>query len=120
VGSRVCVQALETSDVSEPLDRLANMLRNQEPHRVALLFDEVLMPRKRREPEPIGDALRDAIRKEGYTAYRLSKMTGSSIDSIQRWLSGERQGLTLKTVERLAVALDLVLVPREPAEGKRS
>jgi plasmid maintenance system antidote protein VapI len=75
------------------------------------------MARKKREPEPITDALRNAIRKEGYTAYRLSKMTGSSIDSIQRFIDG-KQGLTLRTVERLAAVLDLVLVPKDQAERK--
>jgi hypothetical protein len=44
-------------------------------------------------------------------------MTGASIDSIQRWLNRE-QGLTLKTVEKLAAALDLVLVPRDRVKGQ--
>jgi hypothetical protein len=68
--------------------------------------------KRRRAPEPIGNAIRVVIRERALTAYRLAQMTGSSIDSIQRWLNRE-QGLNLATVERFAVALNLVLVPRE-------
>jgi antitoxin component HigA of HigAB toxin-antitoxin module len=99
-------------DMSEQFDRLAELLRQQAPDRVDALFDEVLMPRKRKAPEPIGETLKAAIRERGFTAYRLSQLTGVSIDSIQRWLNGQH-GLTLKTAEKLAAALDLVLVPRE-------
>jgi hypothetical protein len=66
---------------------------------------------KSSEPEPITDALLRAIRKQELTAYRLSKMTGSSIDSIQRFMD-RKQGLTLKTVNRLVDALGLII--REP------
>jgi hypothetical protein len=73
------------------------------------------MGRKRQtSTEPIADALRAEIKRRELTAYRLAQMTGASIDSIQRWLNGE-QGLRLATAERLMVALDLVVVPREQA-----
>jgi plasmid maintenance system antidote protein VapI len=71
------------------------------------------MGRKKRTPvEPIADALRAEIKRRELTAYRLAKMTGSSVDSIQGFISGTK-GLTLKTIERLMMALDLVVVPRE-------
>jgi hypothetical protein len=102
--------------MSERFDRLESLLRDQSPERVDALF-EVLMPRKKRtpEPEPIGETLKSIIRERELTAYRLAQMTGSSIDSIQRWLNGER-GITLRTAEKLATALDLVLVPRGGGE----
>jgi antitoxin component HigA of HigAB toxin-antitoxin module len=102
--------------LTEQFDRLAALLGDQAPERVDALF-EVLMPRKKRAPEPIGETLKAIIRERSLTAYRLAQMTGSNIDSIQRWLNGER-GLTLKTVERLAASLDLVLVPRDSTERK--
>jgi antitoxin component HigA of HigAB toxin-antitoxin module len=117
MGSSLRKHPATPSGISEKLDRLANLLGDQAPERRAALFDEVLMPRKKQEPEPIGETLKAIIRERELTAYRLAQMTGSSIDSIQRWLNGE-QGLTLKTVERLAAALDLVLVPREPEKGR--
>jgi plasmid maintenance system antidote protein VapI len=76
------------------------------------------MGRKKRTPvEPIADALRAEIRRRELTAYRLAKMTGSSVDAIQGFISGTK-GLTLKTIERLAAALALVLVPRDQVKGE--
>jgi adhesin HecA-like repeat protein len=71
------------------------------------------MARKKRTPaEPIADALRVEISRRELTAYRLAKLTGPRVDNIQGFISGT-QGLTLKTIERLALALDLELRPRE-------
>jgi antitoxin component HigA of HigAB toxin-antitoxin module len=105
---------VEKSSVSEQqFDRLAGLLAKQAPERVDALFDEVLtMPRKTRTPEPIADTIKAVIRERKLSTYALGKMSGVSSGIISRWLNDER-GLTLRTAERLAAALDLVLVPRE-------
>jgi hypothetical protein len=122
VGSRVyqpIVEPTVESGLNEQGERLASLLAVQAPERVDALFDEVLMPtpkksrRKKKAPEPIGDVLRAEIRRRGLSGYELGKLAGIAPDSVQRWLSGQRSSMSLKTVERLVVALDLVLVPRE-------
>jgi DNA-binding phage protein len=103
--------------VNDPLDRLAARLAEQAPERVDQFFDQVLdmpkRPRKRRRaPEPIGNAIKATIRERGLSTYALGKLAGVSPGIISRWLNGERSP-SLKTLERLTAALDLVLVPRE-------
>jgi plasmid maintenance system antidote protein VapI len=61
---------------------------------------------------PVSRALRDAIAERGWTAYAAAKRAGVSVDAIQRFLNEER-GLTLATVDKLAVALGLTLCPDE-------
>jgi plasmid maintenance system antidote protein VapI len=57
--------------------------------------------------------LREAISGQGLTAYAAAKRAGVSVDAIQRFLNAER-GLTLATVDKLAVALGLSLCPDDP------
>jgi hypothetical protein len=59
----------------------------------------------------IGDIIKEEICNRDLTAYSLSKMTGVSAVTIQRFLTGER-GLTLSTVEKLTAALELELCRR--------
>jgi transcriptional regulator with XRE-family HTH domain len=62
-------------------------------------------------PIMLEQAIKDRIRSLGLTAYATGKMSGMSPTMIQRFLSGKR-GLTLKTADKLATALDMVLVTR--------
>jgi plasmid maintenance system antidote protein VapI len=75
-------------------------------------------PRKKSVPKPtVSGALRDTIRKQGLTAYAAAKKSGVSVDAVQRFLNDQR-GLTLGTVDKLAVSLGLTLCPAdEPSEG---
>jgi transcriptional regulator with XRE-family HTH domain len=56
-------------------------------------------------------AIKDRMKSLGLTAYAAGKMSGMSPTMIQRFLNGQR-GLTLKTADKLAKALDLVLMTR--------
>jgi transcriptional regulator with XRE-family HTH domain len=64
-------------------------------------------------PSPIAGVIKATIRERGLTAYRVSKMSGVTIDSIQRFLNGER-GLSLASADKLAHALGLELRPVAP------
>jgi plasmid maintenance system antidote protein VapI len=72
------------------------------------------MGKKRKTVAPVGmleGAIRDRIRGLGLTPYRVGKMTGVDASVIQRFMANERS-LTLDTAEKLANALDLVLVTK--------
>jgi transcriptional regulator with XRE-family HTH domain len=63
------------------------------------------------EPVMLEQAIKDRIKSLGLTAYAAGKMSGMSPTMIQRFLSGKR-GLTLKTADKLAKALDMILITR--------
>jgi plasmid maintenance system antidote protein VapI len=70
------------------------------------------MAKKRKKVGPVGmleGAIRDRIRGLNLTPYRVGKMTGVDASVIQRFMADERS-LTLDTAEKLAKALDLVLM----------
>jgi DNA-binding phage protein len=97
---------------SDQFDRLAGLLAEQAPERVDRLFDEVMMPRKKRAPEPIASVIKATMKARGLTAYALGKASGVSVTIISRWLNGERSP-SLGTIEKLVTALNLVLVEAE-------
>jgi DNA-binding phage protein len=112
MGTPLFIPIAQESSVSEQFDRLAVLLGDQAPERVDALFDEVLMPRKKATPATLSEVIEHTIRERGLSAYAVAKSAGINAAMVQRFLNHER-GLTLRTVERLAAALDLVLVPRE-------
>lgn len=59
------------------------------------------------EPVKLSDQLRDAIRKSGWSIYRLSKESDVAPSVISRFLSGT--ALTTDTLDRIAAALGLRL-----------
>ncbi len=63
------------------------------------------------------DTLKEIIRSRGLTAYALAKMSGASVDPIQRFLNGER-GLSIATFDKLTEALGLDLVERKTTRRK--
>jgi hypothetical protein len=80
-----------------------------------LLRDTNAMGKKTRAKNaPVNRMLRKTIRARGLTAYATAPQAGVSVDAVQRFLKRER-GLTLATVDKLSVALDLTLCPDEPA-----
>jgi hypothetical protein len=95
--------------VSRRLDRLADKLRDQAPDRIDRLFDEVLMPKRKRPAEPMADTIRATIRSRGLSAYAVAQLAGINATPIQRFMNGER-GISLRTAEKIAAALDMVLV----------
>jgi plasmid maintenance system antidote protein VapI len=72
------------------------------------------MGKKRKTPAPAGmleAAIRDRIRGLNLTPYRVSKMTRVDASVIQRFMA-EQRDLTLKTADKLAEALDMILITR--------
>lgn len=57
---------------------------------------------------PVARALRSRILGANLTAYRAAKLSGVSVDSVLRWLSGER-GLTLASADKMAEALGVIV-----------
>jgi plasmid maintenance system antidote protein VapI len=77
------------------------------------------MKRSKKERQPVSGPLRDTIQERGLTAYWAAKRAGVSVDAVRRFLNDER-GLTLRTVDKLALTLDLTLCPDHPPSRRRS
>ena len=60
-------------------------------------------------PEPLSQALRDALLTEGRTIYEIAKAIGIEPDSLYRFQGGK--DIRLDTADRLAKALGLELQP---------
>jgi hypothetical protein len=65
----------------------------------------------------ISHQLREAVLADGRTAYALGQAAGIDPGVIQRFLNQER-GLTLDTVDRLALALNLRLLEVARSTGR--
>ena len=61
------------------------------------------------------DFLREACLADGRNVNQLSQDAGVPYPVLWRFMKGERPSLTTKSFDRIAVALDLELVPRRPA-----
>ena len=59
--------------------------------------------------------LREACRLDGRNCNRLARDAGVPVPVLWRFMHGERPTLSTKTLDRLAAALDLELVPRRVA-----
>jgi plasmid maintenance system antidote protein VapI len=59
-------------------------------------------------PQTISETIRETIATRGLTAYALAKLSGASVDSIQRFLNRERD-MSLTNADKVATALGLVL-----------
>lgn len=64
----------------------------------------------------VTDALRQAMKDSGLSAYRLAADSGVNIAGVLRFMNGERS-MNLFSVDRLAALLDLELVPRKKKSG---
>ncbi len=108
-------EALE-GRLSDLFDQLAQRVGRLDPGRQGA-FDAWIL-----EGAPMATAsetLKEIIRSRGLTAYALARMSGASVDPIQRFLNGER-GLSVATFDKLADALGLDLVERKPPRRLRS
>ncbi len=65
----------------------------------------------------VSHQLRESIADDGRTAYALGKAAGVDAGMIQRFVNRER-GLTLETVDRLALALGMRLVETGRGRGR--
>jgi plasmid maintenance system antidote protein VapI len=72
----------------------------------------------RKPPSPITDPLRRAIVESGASYKSLSRDTGVTRASIQRFVDG-RSSLRLDMADRLADHFDLVLLPRVSSESDK-
>jgi hypothetical protein len=56
------------------------------------------------------DQIRDAVKASKLTHYRICKETGIDPASMSKFLSGERQGLSMNAINKLAALLKLRIV----------
>ena len=61
------------------------------------------------------DFLREACRLDGRSINRLARDAGVPVPVLWRFVREDRPTLNTATLDRLAAALDLELVPRRPA-----
>ena len=59
--------------------------------------------------------LREACRSDGRSINRLARDAGVPVPVLWRFVREDRPNLSTATLDRLAAALDLELVPRRPA-----
>tara|TARA_R110000803_G_scaffold193054_2_gene255985 strand:- start:8750 stop:8971 length:222 start_codon:yes stop_codon:yes gene_type:complete len=65
---------------------------------------------------PVTDELYEAIlewQTKGRSLYQLSKKSGVSGPVISRFMSGEREGIRIQTIDKLATALGMALLFRK-------
>ena len=60
----------------------------------------------------LSEDLRERMKNSGLTVYMLAKLSGTSTDALYRFVKGERT-LQLKTVDKLAAAMQLELTSRQ-------
>jgi transcriptional regulator with XRE-family HTH domain len=69
---------------------------------------------------PLSEQLREAIETAGITRYELSKKTGVSQCSLSKFVLGQRPGLSFDAMDRVGLALGLVIVKKQAKPKKRS
>ena len=69
-------------------------------------------------PRTLADTIRDAIRRDGRTRYRLCLESGVNQAVLGRFVRGQR-GLTLDTADRLCKVLGLELRPTTTRQKRR-
>jgi hypothetical protein len=97
----------EIGSVNATFDRLASLLSEHSPDRLASFWDDAV----KQTPETLSEVIIRTIRDRGMTAYAAGKASGVDISIIQRFLAGDRD-LSLKNADLVCRALDLVLVQR--------
>ena len=113
MGSRVHLSGNEDGGLKDKLDRLASLLRQHWPGRLAAFWEAIADDESQATPPTnmLETAIRDRIRSLNLTPYRVAKMTKVDASVIQRFMASERS-LTLATAKKLAKALDMVLIIR--------
>ena len=75
------------------------------------------MPTMRQRPDKLTDQIRRAIAACGVSRYRLWKETGIDQAVLSRFMAG-KAGMTLKSLDVLAAALNLRIVVGKPKRKK--
>jgi transcriptional regulator with XRE-family HTH domain len=63
--------------------------------------------------DSLTDQIREAVKASKLSHYRICKETGIDKASLSKFMSGERQGLSMEALNRLAAVLKLKVVPEE-------
>jgi DNA-binding phage protein len=107
-GAQLYQSTPEESGITQALDRLADLLTEHPPNRLALFWSEAM----RKQPvfglTTISGQLKHAIVASGLTHYAIGKAAGVSSGLILRFMADERDP-RLETVDKIAVALGLHL-----------
>lgn len=65
------------------------------------------------------ESLRNAIETAGVSRYRLAKQLGIHESVLSKFVNG-KQGVSLRTFDKIAAALSLELQPRQQKKGTRA
>ena len=68
------------------------------------------------KPKTLTDQIRDAVKASKLTQYRICKETGIDPASMSKFLSGERDGLSMAALNKLAGLLKLRIVSDRKGE----
>jgi hypothetical protein len=110
VGPYRIVSADQERSLSRAYDRLAGLLADHTPDRLAVFWKALPTMGRKKDLTPFDDAIKARVKALDLSSYRLAKMSGVSAVVIQRFLNGDR-GITLNTAGKLCGAIGLVLVP---------
>ncbi len=124
MGPRIRKPSVAPDGLKEKLDRLAALLAEHSPERLAAFLEQELpdiTPEDLANPQTISDQLKSAIKASGLTIYVIAKASGVDPGMISRFMQGERT-LRLTTVDRIAATLGLSLsggeTPEQPPESE--
>ena len=112
-------RGVTTAEQSAALDRVANRVRGDERAAERLLS----FVNRNAEAEALATyvvlKLKEAIEQSGSSAYMIAKRTGISESTMSKFLSGEKQNLTIETLTKLCVDLGLIVMLHPKPRGAR-
>lgn len=74
------------------------------------------MAKKRKTPQTLSEALRDAIENGPKTRYRIAQESGINEGTLSRFVTGERSDLRLSTVDKLLPVVGLTWIKKPPSD----
>lgn len=74
--------------------------------------------KQKSESPPLSEQLRRIIRDAPVSRYQISKNTGVAASTLSKFLSGERAGMTLQSIDQIGRYLRLTLTSAGPVEGE--
>lgn len=113
MGSPVGRQATRQSRLTATVARIGHILNTRPPDRLEAfqeLLDDMAKKKPPAAPPTVSETIRAVIVSRGLTAYAVASLAGVDTSVVARFLAGER-GLSMKTLDRVCSALELILSP---------
>lgn len=113
MGPSVGRQAPRSSRLTATVARIGAILDTRPPERLGAfqeMLDDMAKKKPATGPPIVSEAIRAEIARRGLTAYGAAQLAGVDPSVIARFVAGER-GLSMRTLDRVCVALELVLQP---------